>query len=157
MNREIKFKAKGKISGDWVEGCLIVGVSSQSGKYYILPNVHNLAYVKNCHPLDGVEIDPNTICLLITKIVDVEIYEYDCWYHKKVNRIEYFSYELNGQLGVQSYSFKNDKLEHIHYTLNLDTVKSVRTSILKKELIFIGNWHDGEEYLLNKIKEVHQC
>jgi hypothetical protein len=139
MNREIKFKAKLRDYSDWV-----CGYYEKVGEHHFITASDEVAYL----------IDPATICQLITKIGDVEIYEYDCWYDKKLNRIEYLSYEVNGQLGVQSYSFKNDKLEHIHYTLNLDMIKSLRTSILKNELIFIGNWHDGEEYLLNKIKEV---
>lgn len=138
MNREIKFKAKLKDYTDWVDG------------YYEKIGDHHWINASDVHYL----INIDTLCQLITKIGDVEIYEYDCWYNKKLNRIEYFSYEINGQLGVQSYLFKNDKLEHIHYTLNLDMVKSLRTSILKNELIFIGNWHDGKEYLKNKIKEV---
>ena len=137
MNREIKFKAK-NFDNDWIKG------------HYL--KIHNMSYMAT--PRINYVIDPSTLCQLITKINDVEIYEYDCYFDIKNNRIEYFSYEINGQLGVQSYLLKNNKLEHIHYTLNLEVVKCLRKSILKNDYKYIGNFHDGEEYLLNKIKEV---
>jgi uncharacterized phage protein (TIGR01671 family) len=61
MNKEIKFRGMCIISGNWVYGDLIHGVGHKDGKLYILPLVKNLASVKHCDPLDGVEVDPKTI------------------------------------------------------------------------------------------------
>lgn len=59
--REIKFRGVCKISGDMIFGDLIHGVGSKKGSMYILPNRVNLAYVKHCDPLDGVEVKPETV------------------------------------------------------------------------------------------------
>ena len=59
--RTIKFRGKDILSGDLVYGDLIHGVGSKNGRMYILPTVVNLAGIKNCHPLDGVEVDPETV------------------------------------------------------------------------------------------------
>lgn len=61
MNREIDFKGKCIQSGDWVHGDLIRGVGHKKGKFFILPNRVNLAGVKHCNPLDGVEVLPRSI------------------------------------------------------------------------------------------------
>ena len=61
MNRVIKFRGKCIKSGDMVFGDLIHGVGHKNGKVYILPHRENLAYVKHCDPLDGVEVDPSTV------------------------------------------------------------------------------------------------
>ena len=59
--RTIKFRGKDILSGDLVYGDLIHGVGSKNSRMYILPTVVNLAGIKNCHPLDGVEVDPETV------------------------------------------------------------------------------------------------
>jgi len=150
MKREIKFKGKDEISGDWVFGCLIKGVGNRHGKYYILPNVLNLASVKNCDPLDGVEIDPETPCQLIKKIGDAEIYEYDCILRDDV--IYYYYYNTNGYLYVRI--IDADTLKQIYKVLSLSGDGLEYTYSKGK---FIGNWHDGDEYLLNKIKEINNA
>lgn len=61
MNRQIKFRGKCTISGDWVYGDFIHGVGNKSGNYYILPRKTNLAYVKHCDPLDGVKVQPESV------------------------------------------------------------------------------------------------
>jgi hypothetical protein len=61
MKRQILFRGFGVSSNEWVEGDLIHGVGSKSGNMYILPNRINLAYVKNCHPLDGVKVHPDSV------------------------------------------------------------------------------------------------
>lgn len=42
-------------------GDLIHGVGFKKGNTYILPNQENLAYVKHCDPLDGVQVKPETV------------------------------------------------------------------------------------------------
>ena len=59
--REIEFRGKDIISGELVKGDLIHGVGDKCGKVFILPIRVNLAYVKNCDPLDGVEVNPESV------------------------------------------------------------------------------------------------
>lgn len=59
--RDIKFRAKCKKSGDLVYGDLIHGVGFNKGDLYILPVKVNLAYVKHCDPLNGVNVLPETV------------------------------------------------------------------------------------------------
>ena len=61
MKRVVKFRGKDRISGEMVFGDLIHGVDFKKGNYYILPNTKNLAYVKNCDPLDGVLVEPESV------------------------------------------------------------------------------------------------
>jgi hypothetical protein len=61
MKREILFRGYGISSNEWIEGDLIHGVGSKLGNVYILPNKINLAYVKNCDPLDGVQVHPDSV------------------------------------------------------------------------------------------------
>ena len=61
MEREIKFRGRCIISNEFVYGDLIHGVGSKKGNLYILPHKENLAYVKHCDPLDGVQVDPETV------------------------------------------------------------------------------------------------
>lgn len=61
MNREIKFRGRDIKSGNWVYDDLIHGVNHKEGKIFILPRVKNLASIKNCDHLDGVEVDPKTV------------------------------------------------------------------------------------------------
>jgi uncharacterized phage protein (TIGR01671 family) len=62
MNREIKFRARRTNNGEWVEGDLITGVGTKHGRMYILPRVVNVAKLQGCDPIDGYEVDPETVC-----------------------------------------------------------------------------------------------
>lgn len=44
-----------------VFGDLIHGVAHKEGQVFILPNKHNLAYVKHCDALDGVNVISETV------------------------------------------------------------------------------------------------
>lgn len=59
--RPIEFRGKCIKYGNMVYGDLIHGVGYKKGKIYILPDKENLAYVKHCDPLDGVEVIPETV------------------------------------------------------------------------------------------------
>lgn len=78
MKREILFRGYGILSNEWVEGDLIHGVGSKSGNIYILPNKVNLAYVKNCDPVDGVKVHPDSVGQFTGEMwYDVKIWEND--------------------------------------------------------------------------------
>ena len=66
MNADIMFRGKCKVSGEWVSGDLIHGVGAKHGRVYILPRQVNLAYVKHCDPLDGVEVFQETVSFFET-------------------------------------------------------------------------------------------
>jgi hypothetical protein len=135
MNREIgKFKAKELDTDNWVIG-------------YYVRDTHNSHYIiglDNYH----YSIDPSTLCQLITTIDDVEIYEYDCYYINNI--ITYFYYDLRGKL----YYIQREKINNVNHITDyfMDEQYLLEEIITKAK--FIGNWHDGEQYLLNKIKEV---
>ena len=59
--REIKFRGQCVMSGKLISGSLIRGVGAKSQKWYILPNIVNLANIPHCHPLDGVNVNPDTV------------------------------------------------------------------------------------------------
>jgi hypothetical protein len=125
MNREIgKFKAKELDTDNWVIG------------YYFrdTDNLHYIIGLDNYH----YSIDPSTLCQLITKIGDVEIYEYDCFVTPAKNT-EMFYYNDLGLLMI-----------HTKYGICIADYQDIE----KKQYRFTGNRYDGEEYLLNKIKEV---
>jgi len=58
MKREILFRGRTD-GGVWVEGDLIHGVGTKSGKMYILPRT--LVYPKGCSELDGWNVHPDTV------------------------------------------------------------------------------------------------
>lgn len=79
MKREIKFRGYSVKSEEWVYGDLIHGVGWKKGNIYILPDVVNLAYVKNCDPIDGVHVETDSIGQF-TGTLDInnkEVYESD--------------------------------------------------------------------------------
>jgi hypothetical protein len=133
MNREIKFKGKlenyyGVIDKDWITFEL----------FDIFNYNDSLSKTIVAHPL----------CQLITKIGDVEIYEYDCYYYESL--ASYLYYNHKGILTVRFINYEtNDFI--------IPDCEASEDDLIYKDFdkfSFIGNWHDGEEYLLKKIKEV---
>lgn len=76
MNREIKFRGVCAKSKELVYGDLIHGVGWKKGNVYILPDKENLAYVKHCDPLDGVQVIPETVGQYF-RVEDQDFYEGD--------------------------------------------------------------------------------
>lgn len=129
MNREIKFKAKVKGLDVWVFGFYV----NTGDIHKIIDSDNNVWY-----------IDPSTLCQLITEINEVKIFECDCY---KINdTILYFYY--------------NEMRIYLNFNLEINEFYHTETNNRFFEKYgqyftdYIGNWHDGEEYLLNKIKEL---
>jgi hypothetical protein len=100
MNRKIEFRGRCARSNDWVRGDLIHGVGWKSGYVYILPQSENLAYIKHCDPLDGVQVHPESVGQF-TGMLDmngVDVYEGDI-----VNL-------HNETFGYVTYSSEDDKI-----------------------------------------------
>ena len=93
---------------------------------------------------------------LITKIDDLEVYEYDCWYYVKPHGAKilfYGVYDSNGELIIECFNinFNNLTFKNFYYNYEDSLFDTIYSNIDK--IKFIGNFHDGEDYLLNKIKE----
>lgn len=137
MNREIKFKAK-LGNGNWenVTNCFW--------------DSHVIYHNKEGFDDFLIEIKHNTICQLITKSRDVEIYEYDCFLIK--DKVFYGYYDKTGELTLRVRNI--DKTNYIFNDNYIEYDFTLYYMYLNSKANIIGNWHDGEEYLLNKIKEV---
>jgi hypothetical protein len=133
MNREIKFKAK-NFDNDWIKG------------HYL--KIHNMSYMAT--PRINYVIDPSTLCQLITKINDVEIYEYDCFVVR--NKLFYGYYDEQGELILKVVRIDAKDYQFVDKYIEYDFTLFYMYYSSKANII--GNWHDGEQYLLNKIKEV---
>jgi len=134
MNREIgKFKAKELDTDNWV-----------TGHYLVIWKEHFIS------TSDGYlhQIDLSTLCQLITKIDDVEIYEYNCYYYKGL--ASYLYYNHKGILTVRFIDYKKNDF------IVPDCEASEDDLIYKDfdKFSCICNFHDGEDYLLKRIKEV---
>lgn len=135
MTREIKFRGKCCITGEFVYGDLIHGVGAKNGNLYILPDKVNLAYVKNCDPLDGVRVDPATVGQF-TGLKDKsgkEIYEGDVLRKIYGSTVPMFvvSYHKERAMFIQHDGY-NESL----YQVNPSTMCEV-----------VGNIHDNPELL----------
>jgi hypothetical protein len=119
---------------------------------YVNFGINPVIYVE---PFKYYGIHNYTLCQLITKNVDIEIYEYDCWYYEKGNYFVYFYYDGLGLLMQDCVEIKNDVL---HKNIKESTIQVTDRKVYLScfELQFIGNWHDGQEYLLNQIKELNK-
>jgi hypothetical protein len=132
MSRKIKYKAQELDTKKWV-----------FGYYFSDGNLHFIIGLDNYH----YSIDPSTLCqLFTTKIGNIEIYEYDCWYAN--NHFILLHYGDNGMIYYQIYNENIEYKDYSEYCIMADIDKIIT------DHKFIGNWHDGQQYLLNKIKKV---
>lgn len=105
MNRPIEFRGVCAKSKEMVYGDLIHGVGYKKGRIYILPHKENLAYVKHCDPLDGVEVIPETVGQF-TGLIDRngnKIFEGD--------KVVYPSKDCDGQFYKDTYFVYYEKVE----------------------------------------------
>lgn len=104
-------------------------------------------------------IQQGTLCKLLQNIEDKNIYEYDCYFRFafRENQIGYFQfyYYENSNLVVKLYSVLNYgthlKIEFSEYA---GVICKIDTEYFKNNLISIGNWHDGQEYLSKQIEKL---
>lgn len=110
---------------------------------------NGLNKAKDCISIDNFlyDIDLTTLCRLITEINEVKIFEYDCYIDNNKN-IYYLKYDNLGILTI-CVNYGNDKIDFEEW--NYADERKVERIIKHK---FIGNWHDGEQFLLDKIKEL---
>ena len=128
--RKIQFKAKSLECIYWICGHL-------KHKNYISKDDNT-----------GSVIDPSTLCQLITEINGVKIFEYDCYYYKGLASYSYYNHK-----GILTVSFIN----FITNDLIIPDCEASEDDLIYKDFdkfTFIGNWHDGEQFLLDKIKGI---
>jgi len=142
MNRVIKFRGQCAISKEMVFGDLIHGVSSKDGQLFILPNKHNLAYVKHCDPMDGVRVIPETVGQFTGRKDKngVDIYEGDIVIHN--------DYTKGAVLGGEQFKTKGKVL--ITDMFNGIKLPGLGFSIDQRQfdaMEIIGNIHENPELL----------
>jgi len=139
--RKIEFKAKSNYKQEWTFGSLL----------HLYEDFFEIIAMNEGH---GLRINPSTLCQLITEIDGVKIFEYDCWLLN--DKMYYYYYKNNGLLyyTILEINLKSNVITNIienHY-IDYRNENNNAVDVAK----FIGNWHDGEQYLLDKIKELEK-
>lgn len=144
MNRTIEFRGFCKESKEFVYGDIIHGVGAKFGKLYILPNKINLANVKYCDPLDGVNVTPESVGQFTgstdnngTKIFEGDIVELFGW-GKQVKSDGYASIEYDND--IIGWNFSRSSYAEDRY----DFRKAISNCIV------IGNIHEHAHLLNSK-------
>ena len=134
--REILFRGKDK-DGNWIEGDLIHGVGYKKGNMYILPIVENLAYIPNCHPIDGVKVVSETVGQFTgltdkngVKIFEGDIYK-DSW----------------GKLSIVEFFYADEHKTSGHGSSDRIIIVGLKLDFAPKHIEVIGNIHDNQELL----------
>lgn len=144
MNREIKFKGLNNYYNlgqkEWVY--------DNNNLFYNLYANDFLRYPES----ELINIDPKTICQLITKIDDMGVYEYDCFADSD-GFVAFFYYNNAGTLEKKYYGIITEIPDAFTY-INYQYATNNEILHYAEKWQFIGNWHDGEEFLINKIKEL---
>jgi len=96
-------------------------------------------------------IDLKTRCQLINTIGEIENYEYDFW-HVRFEIVVMFCYDRMGFLTYYFFQAIDNELKPIYPEDFIFTKDYIKDVVSKG--VFLGNWHDGEEYLLKRIKEL---
>jgi len=141
MIREIKFKGISKSQknyGRWVFG---ICFDHRDIGFCI---INKLGYC--------IVVDAETICQLITTINGNNIYEYSCFYDKLYINISYLQYSGDGILRLRCFNIL-DKGFTPNFLDGMEATPYHQYHFMKN-LIYVGNWHDGKETILNKIKEL---
>jgi hypothetical protein len=176
--RELEFKAKldvnfiynGMNPNMWVSGNYIKQWEDKLNSYIDIIEDYSLE--------GKFLINPQTLCQLITSVncnrdyseyykesVKLKIFEYDCFFKKTpsltdntlIGQIFFYQYSTDGSLYSTTYIvYKNDNGE---LNFKYDITKMLQTPLGDSNNPFdwcewVGNWHDGEDYLLKRIKEV---
>ena len=125
--RKIKFRGK-DIDNNWVYGDLLHGVGTEKNKFFILPIRENLSYIPNCHPLNGVEVDPNTICQLIYGTdPDVgDVYEGDILKLTDDNGLTWVTnVYIGGVISIHGREYYCTNLEYILYNIEYEIIGNI--------------------------------
>jgi hypothetical protein len=148
--RKIEFKAKLDISFlyasqkvKWVYGFYIKEYSEGLNSYLDIIVNRDGKFI----------IDPSTLCQLITEIDGVKIFEYDCWWDKQFPKFFHYFFYNNYGILEKRLIFLN-RMADFNKKQNGFKIVQVEQIQNNTNSIYIGNWHDGEQFLLDKIKEL---
>ena len=146
--RKIKFRGKDN-DGNWVFGDLIHGVAEKRDYLYILPCVQNLAGIPNCHPLDGVQVEVDTIGQY-TGLKDSEgreIFEGDILVNKDDPFLKVIQYSPDEArftaISNEEYSYPVERKVKFQFGISQEWIESGKKKI-------VGNIHDNPELLTSK-------
>ena len=138
MNNPNEYKAM-NYDGEWRTGYYLQKFDSFNEEYV------DYLYTRG---LGDQPINSNTLCKLITTLDNnIDIYEYDCYMQKNSRYLIYFYYNQFGILIKKVLDTEeNMREEGHHYATEYDFEK-----LIANNSIYIGNWQQGKDYLLNQM------